>query len=731
MNRANRLHHLARLAGIVSGYHDERGVHWTTSDMTMETILLAMGFAVDTDDALERSIRQIEDDPWRRMLPPALVLIERPDAPPTIPVTVPHAGAHTDIAWELEDEAGTVVGGTAHTGDLPCVEQRLVDDVPRERKELALPAPLRPGYYTFRIVAEDRVHTLSLIVSPGRCHFPAALATGPGAWGFAVQLYGVTSATNWGMGDFGDLRQLGREAGALGADILGINPLHALALSEPTQPSPYSPSTRVLLNALYIDVNACPDLADCELAKSTIADPAFQEALQKARSASQVDYGAVAALKLEILQLVYRCFRERHLDAGDASPEPERIEAFRSFQAARGAPLRQWATFEALSEHFGGHCLWTDWPPPYRDPHSPQVMAFGEGQHERIEFFEYLQWIADTQLAIAAQACRDAGMRIGLYLDLAVGVGRQSAEVWAQQSLFVSGLGIGAPPDEANRLGQGWGLVPMNPMALRELGYRPFIDVLRGNMRHGGALRIDHAMLLQRLFWVPDGTLPTAGTYVEQPFEDLVAILALESMRQKCVVIGEDLGTVPAGFRERMQEAGVLSYRPLYFQYGEDGGFLPPTAYPPLSMVVVGTHDLATFTGFWSGDDIALRTAIGLYPNDTTREQAVAQRESDRRGLIAALKAERLLPADFPDRPETVTPALIDAVHDFLARSPGRLVMVRLEDALDVPEQSNIPGTIGEYPNWRTRLPLPLDAMMADARVRRLAALLAQRRSRP
>lgn len=730
MNRATQLNRLAQLAGIVAGYHDERGVHWTTPDPTKETILRAMGFATDTEEALERSIRQIEDDPWRRLLPPVLVLRERWDAPPAIPVTLPHAGEHAELAWELEDESGQVLDGRATVGELPCTERRTVDDVLRERRDLALPAPLRAGYYSFRIAAEDRVHTLSLIVSPGRCHLPPVLSGGPGTWGFAVQLYGVTSESNWGMGDFGDLRRLGTAAAGLGADILGINPLHALALSEPTQASPYSPSTRILLNALYIDVAACPDLADCAPAQSALEDPALRETLQALRDAPQVDYGAVGPLKLDMLQRAYRCFRERQLDAGDAAADPDRAASFRRFQASRGLPLRQWATFEALSEHFGGHCLWTDWPPPYRDPHSPQVSAFVEGQHERIEFFEYLQWLADDQLASADRACRDGGMRIGLYHDLAVGVGRQSAEVWAQQSLFVSGLGIGAPPDEANRLGQGWGLVPMNPMALRELGYRPFIDVLRGNMRHGGALRIDHAMLLQRLFWIPDGALPTAGTYVAQPMDDLIGILALESERQRCVVIGEDLGTVPEGFRERMHEAGILSYRPLYFQHGEGGAFLAPSGYPALSMVVVGTHDLATLTGFWSGEDIALRARIGLYPTDASREQAVAQRGSDRRQLVAALKREGLLPQDFPDLPDGVTPPLVDAVHAFLAGSPGRLLMVRLEDALDVLEQSNIPGTVGEYPNWRTKLPLPLDAMMADLRVRRLAALLAERRRR-
>ena len=371
-----------------------------------------------------------------------------------------------------------------------------------------------------------------------------------------------------------------------------------------------------------------------------------------------------------------------------------------------------------------------------RDPRSPEVAAFAAAHRERIEFFQFLQWEADRQLAAAAAAGRAGGLSIGLYRDFAVGADPNGADAWADQVLIAPDAAIGAPPDILSRAGQNWGLAPINPLVLRRQRFAPFIACLRANMRHAGVLRIDHVMSLNRLYWIPSGMEARDGCYVNYPFDALLRLVALESCRQGCAVVGEDLGTVPPGFRETMRAANVLSYRIMVFERRRDGTFISPGDYPPLAAASAATHDLATLEGFWLGRDIAWRRRLGLYPDANAEIAEAAERARDRRLLLDALVAEGLLGVD--DRGQFLTEAgepiylaaLGNAIQRYLARSHARLMLVQIEDLVGEAEQANLPGTIDEHPNWRRRLGHTLEEIIDGSELRRLAPLIEQERRR-
>jgi 4-alpha-glucanotransferase len=590
--------------------------------------------------------------------------------------------------------------------------------------DLWLPPRLPLGYHRLAITGAGAGTEIGLVVAPDSCHLPAALQPGARSWGLTAQLYGLRSAKDWGIGDFSDLALLCQQAGALGAAAVGINPLHALFAAEPRHFSPYSPSSRAWLAYLYLDVTQIPGFAD-DAAAQALAPDAM---IAAARGADLVDYAAVATLKRPVLEALYRRFRIRERGSGSRLGS-----AFRAFRKEGGEALTAFATFEALHEHFinsGGPFSWHAWPPAMRDPKSPAVAQFARAHRRRVEFFQFLQWQADRQLGEAAAAGRAGGLGVGLYRDLAVGVNPHGAEAWADQGLVVPDAAIGAPPDPLSRAGQNWGLAPINPLALCRRGFAPVIAALRANMRHAGILRIDHVMSLQRLYWIPSGCPATAGAYVNYPFHDLLRLVALESRRQGCAVVGEDLGTVPDGFRETMQRASVLSYRIFMFERRGDGGFIAPGDYPPLAAASAATHDLATLKGFWLGRDIEWRRRLGLYPDAAAEATEADERRRDRRQLLEALGGEGLLaPGRFAEfLPDDGEPAygaeLGEAILAYLARARARLMLVQIEDVAGEAEQANLPGTTEAHPNWRRRLSARLEEVLAGPEMARVAALV-------
>jgi 4-alpha-glucanotransferase len=719
---------LARRAGIATSYRDTWGQEQHTSEASLVAVLGAMGFATDTQAAIEEVLESLEAESWRALLPPVTVL--REDGARRVVVTLPERLNAGRVVWSLAREDGARIEGETPTQSLPVIATK--GEGEHRHLRLALDLPRLPlGYHRLFLAAGHENAETDVIVTPVHGYLPPELENGR-AWGLTAQLHSIRSALNWGMGDYGDLRSLAALAAGRGAAAVGINPLHALFPAEPRHISPYSPSTRLFLNPLYLDVIGVPEFASSHAAQQHVGSPDFVAALAGARAAPTIDYPAVMALKAPVLRMLHAEFSLQHL-APNGGAKTARGAAFRRFQRDGGASLAAYGTFNALHAAMlvRGLFAWPDWPEGFADARSEATAAFAKAHESDVEFHHYLEWEGERQLAAASP-----DLPAGLYRDLAVGVDPNGADAWAEPSLFAKGATVGAPPDLLNLKGQDWGLAPLDPLALRRHCYKPFIAALRANMRHAGVLRVDHAMVLKQLYWVPRGAGPAEGAYVAYPFEELLGLLALESRRNRCAVIGEDLGTVPPGFSAILNEAGVLSCRLMLFER-DAGGFRPPRAYPRAAAAGFSTHDIATLRGFWLGTDLGWRRRLNLYPSPAAAEDEANQRRVERRQLLDALLSERLLTDDdarllLPreDAPHFAT-VLAEAVHRFLGRSRAALALVQAEDALGEEEQANLPGTIDEHPNWRRKLALPLEAWGHDgAFVRVVEALDRARRER-
>ncbi len=706
------LDQLCAIYGIHQEYYTIWGEHHPTGERTKRAILAAMGVPAEDDAAVARSLREHERQAWSRLLPPVMVVREFSGAF-RIPLVIPAALDQAACSWRLRTESGQEMGGEFVPAALEGAGSHSLEDRKCVRRILVLDLAIETGYHRLFIDCGNDIHgEMPLIVAPHACYTPPAIQGHGRSWGFAAQLYGVRSLHNWGMGDFSDLRAMMEFCAESGAGTLLLNPLHALFPAAPEHASPYSPSSRVWFNTLYLDVEAIDDFAECEPAREKVATAEFRERLRTLRESGQVDYAGVSAAKREILELLYRHFRTRHL-----AQDTHRARDFRAFQARHGESLRKLAQFEALQEHFGAQhgqtWGWPAWPEAYRNQHAAEVAAFSDVHLERVEFYEYLQWQTFRELETAGRRSLECGLDIGIMLDLAIGVAEGGAATWTRPELYARAASTGAPPDEINLLGQDWGLPPWIPHQLTEAAYEPFIELLRTNMRFAGALRMDHVMGLRRLFWVVRGLPAAEGTYVSYPFEDLLGILALESQRNRCLVVGEDLGTVPDEVRHALHPMGVLSTRLLYFERRGDGRMKPPREYPAQAAAAVTTHDLPPLAGFWQGLDIELRDRLQLFPSEEVRSRQIASRNADRPHLLQALEEEGLLPPGGGTRPESfpvMTPELVQAVYAYLARSPSKLLLVQMEDGLGVAEQPNLPGTTeAVYPCWRLKLPLELE----------------------
>ena len=703
-----RLARLARLYGIERSYYDIWGRRHLTSATSERALLAVMGVPATSDAEVAYSLAAADSAVWRAPLPP--VIVTRTTRPSAI-VTLPEPARR--LAWSVRTEAGQSLRGEVDPASLQVTGSAMVDGARHQRYRLPLPR-LPMGYHQLELA--DGQASTHLIVAPRRAFGVADVGAGDRLWGVTAPLYGVHSESSWGIGDLADLGQLAQVCGGLGASFVGINPIHAQLPAAPDRYSPYSPSSRRFLNVLLIAIEQVPELAHSESARALLASPDFRARLGQARGAELIDYLAVAALKLEVLALLFETFR--------AQSRSRRRAAFEAFRREAGPSLERQALFDALFERFRRQDppqhTWQTWTLPYRDVASTEVARFAAAHRERVAFFAYLQWLAAEQLE-QAQRQASGAMQLGLYLDLAVGVSPDGAEAWAHRGSIVAGASLGAPPDEFNEAGQNWGLAQLSPHALRARAYAPLIEVLRSGMRHAGALRIDHILGLQRSFWWPAGGAP--GAYVRQPVDDLLGVVALESHRQRCVVVGEDLGTVPGGLRRLLDRAGVLGCSVLYFEREADGSFRRTVHYRTGTIASVGTHDLPTLAGFWAGRDIDWRERLGLYGDPGQGEREHGARRAEITGLLRLLAAEGVLPEGIePEAPPDDLPWPVTvALHRMLARSPALLMALQLEDALGAIEQANLPGTIDQHPNWRRRLALSLAQLGRARRLKELA----------
>lgn len=582
----------------------------------------------------------------------------------------------------------------------------MIDHV--DARTVSLAAVATPGYH--RLALDGR--ECMLAVAPPRC-FGVADAMGAGArpWGLAVQLYGIRRAGDDGVGDFSGLGELARAAATLGADALAVSPVHAMFAAEPRNFSPYSPSSRLWLNVLHIDPSAL-------LGNGFVDDVNGED-----EGAALIDWPAAAGRRLARLRRLF----DRFEDTFGAAQR-----AFRDFRRAKGEALEDHARFEALhARHYGQDpqgWSWRNWAPALRDPRGEAVAAFAAANAREVTFHAFLQFLADHGLGQAQRCARAAGMGIGLIADLAVGSDGAGSQAWSRQEEILPGLSLGAPPDLLNPLGQRWGLSPLSPRGLREHGYRAFIEMLRASFAHAGGLRIDHVLGFARAWLVPEGADAAAGAYLQFPCDDLLRLVALESWRHDAIVIGEDLGTVPEGFRDRLAAAGLLGLAVLPFTRDAQGTWLPPADWPAAAVAVTSTHDLPTLAGWWSGRDIAWRSRLKLFAAGHGETAVAADRIADRASLWQAFRAEGVAEGPTPD-PATPDPFVAAAITH-AGRAAGPLALVPVEDALALEEQPNLPGLTDPHPNWRRRLPQTSDRLFDPPAVRgRLAALAAARRA--
>lgn len=578
-----------------------------------------------------------------------------------------------------------------------------------EAEVLPLPCDLPLGYHRLSIQTENTEEHCSLTIAPKKAFLPSPLQQQKKLWGAFLQLYTLRSEQNWGVGDFGDLKQFLAKMAAQGADFVGLNPIHALFPANPEAASPYSPSSRLWQNIIYIDVNAVRAFQQSEKAQQWFNSAEIQQLLTELRAKDYVDYSAVMQLKLQALNFAFEQF------------STEDQTSFNTFIEQSGEPLKTQGTFDALHQWLaaqsGEKGGWTTWAAEYQDYQSPKVAEFQQAQAEKIRFYMWLQFLAAQQLAECDAFAKALKMPIGFYRDLAVGVTTDGAETWADKALFVQGASIGAPPDMLAPNGQSWGLSPMHPAVLNARGYQPFIDLVRANMKHCGALRIDHILGFARMWWVANGLSAKDGIYVRYPLDDLLAILALESQRHQCVIIAEALGTVPDGILEVLEQKGIFAYNIFYFEKS-DNSYKPLENYPYQAMTTLSTHDLPTIQGYWKGYDFELGEKFDTYPSKAVVRKLKEERSYDRLNIRNAVeKVMSLEPNEVG-----VTMQFTHQLQRYVAHTNSALFGTQPEDWLNMLEPVNIPGTSTEYPNWRRKLSASIEQIFANQNIQKLLA---------
>ncbi len=672
MSSDDDLRDLAEAAGIATTWRDVHGQSQAIAPETMQAVLAALGLPEDAAEA-RNLLRQLD-----QRLPPLLTATIGPDG-----VAIP--GGQPGHRFVLQIEGGGRVEGQLEQG---------------WGGEARLPAISTPGYHRLTL---DGGHS-TIAAAPPRCvtlnDLGAEVHHGAAPWALAAQIYSLRRKGDGGIGDFGGVAALAHAAGRRGATALAVSPAHALFSADPNKYGPYAPSSRIMLNVLH-------------------ADPAAALGVPSrlpAEDAPLVEWTTAAAGKLAY-------FRELFEAAADHP-------GFVDYRREAGPALEDHARFEALHAHFfggeSGLWHWRQWPEEFRTPQSPGVQRFARDNPQEVAFHAFCQWLADASRGAAQQAAREAGMPVGLIADLAVGTDGGGSHAWSRQREILPNLSVGAPPDIFSPLGQDWGLTAFSPLEMRAGGFGAFIELLKSTFRHAGGLRVDHAMGLARLWVVPAGIGPEGGAYLHYPMQDLLRLLALESHRHQAIVIGEDLGTLPEGFQGEMARAGILGMRVLWFEQEQDRSFRPPQAWSPDAAAMTTTHDLPTVTGWWRGLDIGWRDRLSLFPDADTAKQEQARRAEDRSALWRAFLESGAATGDEPAAEETEP--VIEAAIAHMASAACTLAILPIEDALGLPEQPNLPGTVEGHPNWQRRMPGDAADLLDDPAVARRIDILAQAR---
>ncbi|AOE60430.1 4-alpha-glucanotransferase [Pseudomonas corrugata] len=673
---------LAGRAGLAVDWIDANGRAQKVSPAVLRSVLTGLGHPASSAQEIDASLLQLQEDQQNHRLPPLITA---------------DVGANVDLSRYFE-------------GSTPC-EIQLEDGATLNLKldaDAKLPGMVPVGYQQVRI--QDQHFTLA--VAPARCYSVAEAVDDPTprVWGLSAQLYALRRPGDGGFGDTQALEELARVAGERGADALAISPIHAMFSSDTGRYSPYSPSSRLFLNSLY----AAPGTILGERALRTAIDATgLVNQLRHLEEQPLVDWPVAAEAKQKILRALYDGFSQG---------EHPLHEDFSSFRHTSGEALENHCRFEALQAERAarGESLdWRQWPEEWRNPRSAALARFAEENADEIGYYAFCQWLIARCLERAQSAARSSGMGIGLIADLAVGADGAGSQAWSRQDELLASLTVGAPPDILNRSGQGWGISAFSPEGLVRNGFRAFIEMLRANFAHAGGLRIDHVMGLQRLWVIPNDAPPSDGAYLYYPVDDLLRLLALESHRHRAIVLGEDLGTVPDGLREKLSARSILGMRVLLFEQ-DNTRFKPILDWPDNALATTSTHDLPTLNGWWHGHDIDWNARLDLIDSHTEMDWR-RHREREREGLRDVLNQD---PQNFREEHHE-TDQVLDASVRFLGHTRAPLVLLPLEDALGIDEQANLPGTTDTHPNWRRRLPGESQALLDGPDAARRLEILA------
>ena len=704
---AREVDSLAEAAGIAGDWWDVSGKRTIVSAVTKLALLEAMRLPAATQAQVRESLAMLVGETSARRLP--LTHVSRLDSPRLVPLRDDPAEPTGPIeATILTEDGGSIAfraepneAGRIALADGRTIIERLIalPDLPIGRHQLIV----------------DNVEC-ALVVAPPEAYL--AKAAMRRRFGVAAQLYALKRDGDQGIGDFTTLRRAGELAGAAGAAFFGVSPLHHLFPLDRERASPYHPSDRRFLDPLHIDALDRCGLPEDEASAAAIA--ALAESIGAVSAAPTVDYSHAWAIKKEALAARFAAFQR----ARTVRPDDPIFADYDRFVATGGEALRRFAIFEAISARRGGED-WRRWPARLRDSEPDALVAAAGEETEAVAFALFSQWLADRQLAAAAARAKASGLEIGFYRDLAVGAAPDGAESWARAGELARHVTVGAPPDPFSSQGQIWNLPPLDPLAAARDGWRGFSGLIAANMRSAGMLRIDHAMGLTRLFVIPQGAKPAEGAYLAYPVDDLLALVALESQRAQCVVVGEDLGTVPQGFSEKLRRSDILGMRVLWFER-RGGEFAKPNDYPALSIACVTTHDLPTLAGWWSGADVAERLGLGLIGLEEA-DRRIVERLNEKHALVEALIAQGLI-VDPPDFAAPPSDAFAAAVHGFLAAAGSQFASAQADDLAGERMATNLPGTDRERPNWRHKLPLDVEALFASTHARDILAAMADKR---
>jgi 4-alpha-glucanotransferase len=678
-------------------------------------ILMALGRDVSSFEAIEGERHRRFEENARSVLPKAAVISE---SEKSVQLTLSNWQRGASIRFDLRLESGAQLSGTVQVAQLNQTRELVSDSESWITCQLPLPSETPLGYHFLSVSLDERVIGQStVIVCPDRCYLPDNLKYGGRTAGFNVSLYGLRSDRNWGCGDFTDLERLIQWARKeVGFSFVGLNPLHALHNRVPYNTSPYLPLSLFYKNLIYIDIERVPEFSLSDCARKLLDAPPTQNLLKTLRDSEFVKYHEVSQLKKRFLKVLYRAFRRSR------EQHPERARRFEEFCHTEGDPLHKFAVYCALDEQLHkqdpNRWTWQQWPQPYQWPDSPETTEFAARHVRLVEFYKYIQFVLNEQLSAAQQFAKETGMPIGIYHDLAVATDNCGSDLWAYRKFFVQGCRVGAPPDDFSPDGQDWAFPPPNVEAHLESGYALYRESIRKIVRNGGALRIDHVMRLFRLFWIPEGFQASQGIYVRDNAADLMRILALESVRSRNIIVGEDLGTVTDEIREMLSRFGILSYRLFYFEkHHPSQTFKNSWEYPRQALVASATHDLPTLAGFWTYRDIEARKAAGLLDEGGYWNQ-IADRKREKQRLLDLLHSENLLPPHHPadaSHVPGVDGELHNAVIGFLAQVPSMLLLLNQEDFTKETEQQNLPGTTAQYPNWQRKMKVKVEDLWSQS----------------